>query len=141
VVREGCAVHLRIESALVYIAAMGDPEVIGGGGMPIEEFAQGDIPPELKGLEIYHIDPVRPLTILEKRKGPPVSEAADRILGEYENKNIAVIETPHEQYWSVSVLKYLRECDQFFPDALTEALKKGTLPLKGCFPRDPAKVH
>ena len=141
IVREGCALHLRIESGLVYVAAMGDPEVLGVGGMPIEEFAQGDIPPELKGLEIYHIDPVRPLTIFDKRKGPPASEAAETILDEYQDKNIAVIETPHEQYWSVSVLKYLRECDQFFPDALTEALKKGTLPLKGYIPMDPAKVH
>ena len=141
IIREGCAVHLRVDNALVYIAAVGNPDDIGVRGMPIEEFAQGDIPPELKGLEIYHIDPLRPLKIFEKRKGPPFPEATEVILEEYRDKNIAVIETPDESYWSLSVLKYLKECDQYFPDSLTEALKKGKLPLKGYFSSDIIKVH
>ena len=141
IVREGCAVHLRIDNALVYVATVGNPQEVGGGGMPIEEFAQGDIPPELKGLEIYHIDPLRPLKVFEKRKGPPPGEAAETILEELQDKNIAVIQTPHESYWSLSVLKYLKECDQFFPDSLTEALKKGELPLKGYFSSEATKIH
>ena len=141
IIREGCAVHLRVDNGLVYIAAVGNPDDIGVRGMPIEEFAQGDIPPELKGLEIYHIDPLRPLKIFEKRKGPPFPEAPEVILEEYRDKNIAVIETPDESYWSLSVLKYLKECDQYFPDSLTEALKKGKLPLKGYFSSDIIKVH
>lgn len=141
IIREGCAVHLQVENALVYIAAVGNPAMVGSGGMPIEEFAQGDIPPELRGLEIYHIDPVRPLRVFEKRKGPLASKAAEIILEEYQDKNIAVIETPDEKYWSVSVLKYLKECDQFFPDSLTEAIKKGNLPLQGQCLFDLPKIH
>jgi hypothetical protein len=60
---------------------------------------------------------------------------------EFQDKNIAVIETPDESYWSLSVLKYLKECDQFFPDALTEALKKGRLPIKGHFFSETMKYH
>lgn len=133
IIREGCAVHLQVQQALLYVAALGDPEQIGSRGVPIEEFAQGDIPPELRDLEIYQIDPLRPLVVLDKRTGPVPSEAAERVLEEYHDRNIAVIETPDQSYWSVSVLKYLQECDTYFPDALTEALKKGLLPLHGSF--------
>lgn len=133
IIREGCAVHLQLHQALLYVAALGHPEQIGARGVPIEEFAQGDIPPELRDLEIYQIDPLRPLMVLDKRTGPLPSEAAERVLEEYHDRNIAVIETPDQSYWSVSVLKYLQECDTYFPDALTEALKKGSLPLKGSF--------
>ena len=141
IIREGCAVHLRIENAVVYVAAVGNPDEVGSGGMPIEEFAQGDVPSELKGLEIYHIDPLRPLKILDKRQGPPPSEAAEAVMEEFRDKNVAVIESPDESFWSLSVLKYLQECDRFFPDSLTEALKKGTLPLKGHFPFESLKGH
>jgi len=141
IIREGCAVHLRIDNALVYVATMGSPDEVGARGMPIEEFAQGDIPSELKGLEIYQIDPLRPLKIFDKRSGPPPSEAAEAVMEEFRDKNIAVIETPDESYWSLSVLKYLQECDRFFPDSLTEALKKGALPLKGHFSSDFSKTH
>jgi len=141
IIREGCAIHLRIENALVYVAAVGNPAEIGAGGMPIEDFAQGDVPAELKGLEIYHIDPLRPLQIFDKRKGPPPSEAAEAVMEEFRDKNVAVIESPNESFWSLSVLKYLQECDRFFPDSLTEALKKGSLPLKGRFPSGSLKPH
>lgn len=141
IIREGCAIHMRVNNTLIYVATVGNPEEIGARGMPIEEFAQGDIPPELKGLEIYQIDPLRPLKIFEKRKGPSPSEATELIMEEFRDKNIAVIETPDEIYWSLSVLKYLKECDQFFPDVLTEALKKGRLPLKGYFSSDTIKYH
>ena len=132
VLREGCAVHLRVENALVYLATLGDPDYVGYKGMPIEEFAQGDFPDELKDLEIYHIDPVRPLKVFDKRTLPPSSRVRDEILELFEEKNIAVIETPDEKYWSLSVLKYLWECDRVFPDVLTETLKKGRLPLHYC---------
>jgi len=141
IIREGCAVHLRVENALVYVATVGNPDEVGTGGMPIEEFAQGDVPSELKGLEIYQIDPLRPLRILDKRKGPPPSEAAEAVMEEFRDKNVAVIESPHESFWSLSVLKYLQECDRFFPDSLTEALKKGTLPLQGHFPPGSLEPH
>ena len=141
IVREGCAIHMRVNNSLVYLATMGNPDEVGTRGMPIEEFAQEEIPPELMGLEIYRIDPVRPLTITEKRNGPSPSEAKEAILEEFRDKNVAVIETPDESYWSLSVLKYLQECDLFFPDILTEALKKGQLPLKGSFPSDISKYN
>jgi len=141
IIREGSAVHMRVNEALLYIATLGNPEEVGMRGMPIGEFAQGDVPMELRDLEIYQIDPLRPLTIFDKRKGPHPSEATERIMEEFQDKNIAVIETPDESYWSLSVLKYLKECDQFFPDALTEALKKGRLPIKGHFFHETMKYH
>jgi len=132
---------LRVETALVYVASVGNPDEVGAGGMPIEEFAQGDVPSELQGLEIYQIDPLRPLKILDKRQGPPPSEAAEAVMEEFRDKNVAVIESPDESFWSLSVLKYLQECDRFFPDSLTEALKQGTLPLGGHFPSESLKSH
>ena len=132
IVREGCAVHLRIENGLVYLATVGNPDDLGTRGMPIEEFAQGDIPDELRDLEIYQVDPVRPLKIFEKRTLPFSAHIEDEILEQFEEKNIAVIETPDERYWSLSVLKYLWECDRFFPDILTEAIKRGSLPPYSC---------
>jgi len=132
ILREGCAMHLAVDDALVYIATLGDPEMLGMRGMPIEEFARGDIPDELRDLEIFHIDPVRPLKIYEKRKLPSAPTVRDMILEEFQPKNIAIIETPDEKYWSLSVLKYLYECDRFFPDVLTEALKQGRMPPRYC---------
>lgn len=132
ILREGCAVHLRLDNSLVYIATLGDPDKIGMRGMPIEEFAHGDIPDELRDLEIYQIDPVRPLKVFDKRTLPPALDVRELILKEFEAKNVAVIETPDEKYWSLSVLKYLYECDRYFPDALTEAIKKGNLPVPYC---------
>ncbi len=132
VVREGCAVHFRVDNVLVYLATVGNPEDVGIRGMPIEEFARGDIPHELKDLDIYQIDPVRPLKIYDKRSMPLSDHIQDDILGQFAGRNIAIIETPDEKYWSLSVLKYLWECDRFFPDVLTEAIKKGGLPLHSC---------
>jgi len=141
VVREGCAIHLKIDDSLIYIAAVGDPDKVGERGMPIEEFAQEKLPPELNGLEIFQIDPVRPLNIYEKWTGPHPSEAVESILENFKDKNTAVIETPDERYWSLSVLKYLNECDRFFPDILTEALKKGEFPFQENFSPLSAKIH
>lgn len=132
VVREGCAMHLAVDDRLVYVATLGDPEILGVRGMPLEEFARGDIPDELRDLEIYHIDPVRPLKISEKRTLPSDPAVRDMIIEEFQQRNIAVIETPDEKYWSLSVLKYLYECDRFFPDVLTEALKHGGMPSRYC---------
>lgn len=141
IIREGCAVHLRIHDSLVYIATVGDPGEVGERGMPIEEFAQEEISPDLRGLEIYQVDPFRPLTIYEKRKGPSPAIASETIVEEFRDKNTAIIETPDERYWSLSVLKYLNECDRFFPDVLTEAIRKGSLPLKGYFSPPFTKFH
>ncbi len=61
---------MRVNDALVYIATLGNPEEVGMRGMPIREFAQGDVPMELRDLEIYQIDPLRPLTILINERDP-----------------------------------------------------------------------
>ena len=88
VVREGCAVHLRVEDGLVYLATLADPDHVGTRGMPIEEFAHGDIPDELRDLEIYQIDPVRPLKVLDKKTLPFSSHIEDEILESFAEKNI-----------------------------------------------------
>ncbi|MCX8011644.1 MAG: hypothetical protein N3A64_00605 [Desulfobacterota bacterium] len=48
IIRQGLAIHLRVNQALIYMATVGDPDETGIKGMPIEEFTQGDIPPELR---------------------------------------------------------------------------------------------
>ena len=89
-------------------------------GIPIDEFIEEDIPEKYKGLEIIQVDPLRPLTIIKKetyygKKG------ADKIFSEYEDVNIAIIRTPHETDWMISVMKYLNDCDQNFPDSVQQA--------------------
>ena len=39
---------------------------------------------------------------------------------EYEAANIAIIRSPHESDWMISVMKYLNECDQNFPDPVQQ---------------------
>lgn len=129
IIREGNAQHVKIVNSSIYIASIGDPNYVEHHGIPIEDFMTGDVPKELGGLEIYQIDPLRPLAITMKKEGPLLKKAVTLVQKEYEDKNIAIIQTPEEGYWGISVLKYLNECDTYFPDALTEAIRKGKLPV------------
>jgi len=122
--RVGYAEHAVIQRAPLYIASLAEPGWMKQSGIPIEEFITEDIPEEYQGLEIIQIDPVRPLTIQEKKTFPAVSRAADQICKEYETKNIAVIHAPHETDWMISVMKYLNECDQSFPDRVQSSLRR-----------------
>ena len=120
VLREGFAEHASIKRAPIYIASLSQSGLTDVNGIPIEEFIEEDIPEKYKGLEIIQVDPLRPLTIIKKetyygKKG------ADKIFSEYEDVNIAIIRTPHETDWMISVMKYLNDCDQNFPDAVQQA--------------------
>ena len=120
VLREGFAEHASIKRAPIYIASLSQSGLTDVNGIPIEEFIEEDIPEKYKDLEIIQVDPLRPLTIIKKetyygKKG------ADKIFSEYEDVNIAIIRTPHETDWMISVMKYLNDCDQNFPDAVQQA--------------------
>lgn len=113
-----------IEKAHTYIASVGDPAKVGRSGvMSIEEIAGGDIPDSLVGLDIYHMSPFRPIEILSLRKTRGLDCSRDLLFEEFGDKNIAIIETPDEAAWSVSALKYLDECDTFFPDPVMSHLR------------------
>jgi len=117
VIRDGRAEQLRIQRAPVYIATLaGDPHIPDSEGVPIEELAGGDVPEQLEGMKVFHVSPMRPLAVSAKRKGPPVKDALEEIMEFYKGNNTAIIETPDEKYWALSVLKYLDESDRFFPD-------------------------
>lgn len=116
VVRVGQAEQMRIHRAPVYIATLGGPHLPELEGIPVEEIADGDVPDEIKGMKIYDVSPMRPLTISSKYNGPPAKEAADELIDFYKGNDTAIIETPEEEYWVLSVLKYLDENDRFFPD-------------------------
>ena len=120
VLREGFAEHASIKRAPIYIASLSQSGLTDVNGIPIEEFIDEDIPEKYKGLEIIQVDPLRPLSIIKKetcygKKG------VDKIFSEYEDVNIAIIRTPHETDWMISVMKYLNECDQNFPDSVQQA--------------------
>jgi hypothetical protein len=142
IIRVGYAQHLRILTEPAYTIAVADPSNYSGAAygnitpMPIEEFVSGDVPKELKGLDILNVDPLRPLTI-ETKKTVPKSKGEKFVEDNYSEKNIAIIQTPNEKYWAISVLKYLNECDQFFPNFLNEAIRKGNLPINARFLNQP----
>lgn len=122
--RIGYAEYATIQRAPLYIASLGEPGLMNMNSVPIEEFlSEEDIPEEYQGLEIYQFDPLRPINITEKKTYGPFSKAADKICKEYETQNIAVIQAPRESDWLISVLKYLNECDQHFPDQVQQALQ------------------
>lgn len=138
VIREGYAQHAKILDASAYIVSVAQSGNYGCGTygnikpMPIEDLIADDIPEELKGLEVLNIDPLRPLSISLK-KTVPSSKGEKLLQDNYADKNIAIIQTPDEKYWAISVLKYLNECDRFFPDFLSEAIRKGQLPINASF--------
>lgn len=115
-IRTGTAEQARIQAAPIYIATLGGPHIAETDGIPIEEFASGDLPAELAGLRIFHLSPLRPLSITARRQGPPMNEAVAEAMERYKGNETAIIETPDEAYWALSVLKYLDESDLFFPD-------------------------
>lgn len=124
VMRKGYAEHGLIHRAPVYIASLGEPGLNHMSGVPIEEFiGEEDVPGDYRGLEIFQLSPVRPLTISEKKTLGAIAQAGDTVCKEYEGQNIAVIHAPHESDWAISVMHYLHECDRHFPDRVMEAFR------------------
>lgn len=124
ILREGYAEQASIKRVPIYIASLAQSGLTNVNGIPIEEFIEEDVPEEYKGLEIIHVDPLRPLTIKNKENHPGISRASDQICKDYEDLNIAVIHSPHESDWMIAVMKYLSECDQAFPDSVQEAFSR-----------------
>ena len=120
VLREGFAEHASIKRAPIYIASLAQSGLTDVNGIPVEEFIDEDIPEKYKGLEIIQVDPLRPLAIV-KKENYSREKGADKIFNEYEDVNIAIIRAPHETDWMISVMKYLNECDQNFPDSVQQA--------------------
>jgi len=117
VLRVGAAEQMMIQRAAVYLAAVGDPGQVGQPGMmTIEELSGGDIPDELAGLEVYHVAPLRPIEITRREEAESPGRLRDMVFTEFGGRNIAIIETPDEAAWSVSVLRYLHETDETLPD-------------------------
>lgn len=125
ILRVGFAEHASIKRAPIYIASLADPEMVDLNGVPIEEFIEDDVPDEYRGLEVVQIDPVRPLTVQEKKKIPKGSQAIDTLRKTYGEQNIALIQAPRESDWMISVIRYLNECDQAFPDRIQETFRSG----------------
>lgn len=136
------AEQMVIQKASVYVAAVGDPETVGEPGMmSIEEFTDGDVSDDLRGLEIYHVSPLRPINVLEKREGDDLSRMRDKALEEFSERNIAVIETPDESAWGIAALKYLHECDEYFSDPLLNAIRSKMRDTSLDFGRRPNLLH
>jgi hypothetical protein len=124
VLREGFAEQASIKRVPIYIASLAQPGLTNVNGIPIEEFIEEDIPEKYKGLEIIHVDPLRPLSIKKRDTVPGTSRALDQICKDYEDENIAIIHAPHETDWMIAVMKYLSECDRAFPDPVQEAFTR-----------------
>lgn len=123
-VRVCVAEQAMIERSSLYMASLGDPYQIGHNGiMPIEEIAGEDLNDELRGLEIYGISPLRPMSVVEKFDGDGLSKTREMVLEKYAESNIAIIETPDESMWPISALHYLDQCDQLLPDPLITAIR------------------
>ena len=126
VLREGYAEQASIKRVPIYIASLAQPGLTNVNGIPIEEFIEEDVPEKYKGLEIIHVDPLRPLAIKKRETVPGTSRAQDQICKDYEGQNIAIIHSPHESDWMIAVMKYLSECDQAFPDPVQEAFSQNS---------------
>ncbi|MBT3510386.1 MAG: hypothetical protein HN472_12685 [Nitrospina sp.] len=126
VLREGFAEQASIKRVPIYIASLAQPGLTNVNGIPIEEFIEEDIPEKYKGLEIIHVDPLRPLSIKKRDTIPGASRALDQICKDYEDENIAIIHAPHESDWMIAVMKYLSECDRAFPDPVQEAFSQNS---------------
>tara|TARA_Y100001960_G_scaffold93396_1_gene100592 strand:+ start:746 stop:1330 length:585 start_codon:yes stop_codon:yes gene_type:complete len=123
VFREGFAEHASIKRAPIYIASLAQSGLTDVNGIPVEEFIEEDIPEKYHGLEIIQVDPLRPLTII-KKENYLGKNGEDKIWAEYEEANIAIIRSPHETDWMISVMRYLNECDQNFPDPVQQAFSR-----------------
>ncbi len=126
ILREGYAEQASIKRVPIYIASLAQPGLANVDGISIEEFIEEDIPEKYKGLEIIHVDPLRPLTIKNRDTLPGISRASDQICRDYGEKNIALIHSPHESDWMIAVMKYLSECDRAFPDPVQEAFSRNS---------------
>ena len=126
ILRQGYAEQASIKRVPIYIASLAQPGLTNVNGIPIEEFIEEDIPEKYRGLEIIHVDPLRPLTIQKKETLPGTNKALDQICKDYEELNIAIIQSPHETDWMIAVMKYLSECDQAFPDPVQEAFNRNS---------------
>jgi hypothetical protein len=131
VLLEGYAEQASIKRVPIYIASLAQPGLTNVNGIPIEEFIEEDIPEKYKGLEIIHVDPLRPLTIKKRNTLPGTGRASDQICKDYENENIAIIHSPHESDWMIAVMKYLSECDRAFPDPVQETFSRNFSPHGG----------
>lgn len=141
VLRVCVAEQMVIQNASVYLAAVGDPHLIGRPGMALlEDLAGGDLPEDLYGLEVYNVTPLRPISVIEKRDGADIDSMRELALREFSDKNITLIETPDEEAWSLAVLKYLDEIDEIFPDPLMSAIRNtmrgGPSAFHGYFPEN-----
>lgn len=134
ILRMGYAEHAVIQRAPLYIASLAQPGLMDLNGIPIEEFITEDVPEEYQGLEIIQVDPVRPLTIQEKKSLPAIGQSADKICEEYEDQNIAVIQAPRDNDWMIAVMRYLNECDKAFPDPVQESLGQARMNQENLFP-------
>lgn len=123
ILRVGYAEHSMIQRVPVYIAALGESGRSNIQGVPIEDFITDDIPDDYRGLEIFNVEPMRPLTISVKKQLNAIGQAADKICKEYESQNIAVIHAPHENDWVISVMTYLHDCDKNFPDSVQQSFR------------------
>ena len=132
VLLEGYAEQSSIKRVPIYIASLAQPGLTNVNGIAIEDFIAEDIPEKYKGLEIIHVDPLRPLTINRKDTFPGTNKATEQICRDYENQNIAVIHSPHESDWMIAVMKYLSECDKAFPDPVQESFYRSS-PAHGNF--------
>ena len=103
--------------APLYVASLSRTRLDGPfRGIPIEEFISEEVPKTYQGLEVIQVDPIRPLTIsTENKPCRRLPQAEDTIRREFEQENIALIRTPHESDWMISVMRYLNECDRAFP--------------------------
>ena len=121
--REGFAEHASIKRAPIYIASLAQSGLTDVNGIPVEDFIEDDIPEKYHGLEIIQVDPLRPLTII-KKENCSGKNSEEKIFVGYEETNIAIIRSPHETDWVISVMRYLNECDQNFPDAVQQAFSR-----------------
>jgi hypothetical protein len=118
VVRAGSAEQSMIQRLPVYIATLGD-HVPDHDGVPIEEIVEGEVPAELSGLKVFNLTPLRPLNVTSKRETSATGQdAIAEIMELYKGNDTAVIETPDESFWALSVLKYLDESDTVFPSPI-----------------------
>jgi hypothetical protein len=141
VLRVCVAEQMVIQNASVYLAAVGDPHLIGRPGMvTLEELAGGDLSEDLYGLEVYNVTPIRPISVVERRDGTDLDRMRELALKEFSDKNVTLIETPDEEAWSLAVLKYLDEIDDIFPDTVMSAIRNtmrgGPSDFRGHFPEN-----
>ncbi len=133
ILRVGYAEHAVIQRAPLYIASLAQPGLMDLNGIPIEEFITEDVPEEYQGLEIIQLDPVRPLTIHEKKSLSAIGKSAEKICRQYEDQNIAVIQAPRDNDWMIAVMKYLNECDKAFPDPVQQSLGQARMNQENLF--------